>query len=79
MTTSILWDPDFATRALNGMYAGGPAADPQQFIYGRCRSGRRWFWTVAELGSITSHDQIPEHHGWADTEQGARRTPRGRS
>lgn len=35
-------------------------------LYGRCRSGSRWFWACS-----TSGDELPPRHGWEDTEQGA--------
>ena len=51
------------------------------FTYGRCRSGRRWFWAADEATGLRD---APELHGHADTEDGApaaaraarRRTPR---
>jgi hypothetical protein len=35
------------------------------FFFGRCRSGKRWFWAVANFGHVL------EEHGWEDTEQQA--------
>ncbi|MFE7856019.1 hypothetical protein [Streptomyces sp. NPDC057403] len=40
--------------------------DPPLILWGRCRSGRRWFWTVNEYGG----DSV---HGWADTPDEASR------
>ena len=42
------------------------ATDPPLIFWGRCRSGRRWFWTANEYGG----DQL---HGWADTPDDASR------
>jgi hypothetical protein len=36
--------------------------------YGRCRSGKRWFWAVWAAASL---DNTAERHGWADTEDAA--------
>ncbi|KAB1149241.1 hypothetical protein F7R91_05640 [Streptomyces luteolifulvus] len=38
--------------------------DPPLIFWGRCRSGRRWFWTASEYDG----DQV---HGWADTPDAA--------
>jgi hypothetical protein len=40
------------------------------FSYGRCRSGRRWFWTVYYYKSNAYIDPV-EFYGWTDTEQAA--------
>lgn len=40
--------------------------DPPLIFWGRCRSGRRWFWAASEYDG----DQI---HGWADTPDDASR------
>lgn len=40
--------------------------DPPLILWGRCRSGRRWFWTANE------HDG-EQIHGWADTPDEASR------
>lgn len=37
-------------------------------IWGRCRTGRRWFWTAAE---VTGQRSGPELHGTEDTEDAA--------
>lgn len=42
------------------------ANDPPLIFWGRCRSGRRWFWTANEYDG----EQI---HGWADTPDDASR------
>ncbi|MFJ8766668.1 hypothetical protein [Streptomyces clavifer] len=42
------------------------ASDPPLIMWGRCRSGRRWFWTAREYDG----DQA---HGWADTRDEAAR------
>jgi hypothetical protein len=36
--------------------------------WGRCRSGKRWFWAVQE---ITATDEVSSWHGWTDTEEEA--------
>ena len=36
--------------------------------WGRCRAGRRWFWTAAEA---TGQRETPERHGTEDTEAAA--------
>ncbi|MGC2997412.1 hypothetical protein ACPF8X_03145 [Streptomyces sp. G35A] len=36
------------------------ADDPPLIMWGRCRSGRRWFWTATEVGAEGLH-------GWANT------------
>lgn len=41
-------------------------SDDILFLYGRCRSGRKWFWAVR-----SSYRLEKEAHGWEDTEQGA--------
>lgn len=43
-----------------------PNDDPPLIFWGRCRSGRRWFWTANECDG----EQI---HGWADTPNDASR------
>ncbi|MFJ8027427.1 hypothetical protein [Streptomyces sp. NPDC096311] len=40
--------------------------DPPLIFWGRCRSGRRWFWTASE------HDG-DQAHGWAETKDEAAR------
>ncbi|MGW3651867.1 hypothetical protein [Streptomyces sp. NPDC000878] len=40
--------------------------DPPLILWGRCRSGRRWFWTANEVGGSDAH-------GWADTPDEASR------
>lgn len=43
-----------------------PNGDPPLLFWGRCRSGRRWFWTASEYDG----DSV---HGWADTPDEASR------
>jgi hypothetical protein len=38
----------------------------RHFSYGRCKSGRRWFWAVCDY----KNDFTPTY-GWEDTEQAA--------
>ncbi|MCT9078780.1 hypothetical protein [Streptomyces fulvoviolaceus] len=40
--------------------------DPPLIFWGRCRSGRRWFWTANEYDGADAH-------GWADTPDAASR------
>jgi hypothetical protein len=40
------------------------------FRYGRCRSGKRWFW-AAECYDWRASDETVTLHGWAGTEDGA--------
>lgn len=40
--------------------------DPPLILWGRCRSGRRWFWTASEVGAADTH-------GWATTPDEASR------
>jgi hypothetical protein len=40
------------------------------YCYGRCRSGRRWFWAVVEPYP-KDQDEMRTEHGWADTEDRA--------
>jgi hypothetical protein len=47
---------------------------PLLFMYGRCRSGRRWFWT-AECWQYDD-DGITSEHGWEDTEEAALKAAR---
>lgn len=54
-TWTPLWGPDDAGR----------------YTYGRCRSGKRWFWTVSDTAAFAGYDWVSPHHGWTDTEQGA--------
>ena len=63
----IYWDPNLIRMDALGI----DYINRQCFLYGRCRSGKRWFWTAADTDTITSHDQSCEHHGWADTEEDA--------
>ena len=42
--------------------------DAQYFTYGRCRSGKRWFWVVSSLRWDVSDE---EHYGYADSEAAA--------
>jgi hypothetical protein len=44
-------------------YAPG---DRDVFRWGRCRSGRRWFWAAAVLRYYADGDRAA--HGWSDTE-----------
>ena len=44
------------------------------YHYGRCRSGRRWFWAAVEV-NFAVDDYQPEH-GWEDTEDEARAAAR---
>jgi hypothetical protein len=37
--------------------------------FGRCRSGRRWFWAIADIELLVS-DETPAY-GWTDTEEEA--------
>jgi len=39
-------------------------SDTPLIMWGRCRSGRRWFWAVPDFDG-------PREHGWADTEERA--------
>jgi hypothetical protein len=43
----------------------------RHFYYGRCKSGRRWFWSAYDIRA--QWDKLPgaEAHGWEDTEQAA--------
>jgi hypothetical protein len=41
--------------------------------YGRCRSGRRWFWAAEE---VTGHHGPPSAHGWEDSDDAALRAAR---
>lgn len=43
-----------------------PTDDPPLILWGRCRSGRRWFWTASEVGG-------DDAHGWADNPDEASR------
>jgi hypothetical protein len=43
-----------------------PHNDALLFQYGRCRSGKRWFWS-AQCWSWRLDEEL-EAHGWADTE-----------
>jgi hypothetical protein len=36
-------------------------------LYGRCRSGKRWFWSAYDYRT-TSDAELIERHGWAETE-----------
>jgi hypothetical protein len=74
------FDEHFEREAVDNIYwdRGGsgytdawdiPRRDGEcRFAYGRCRSGRRWFWRVH---SYTGEDNLDEY-GWADTEEQAR-------
>lgn len=42
------------------------AGDPPLIMWGRCRSGRRWFWTASVYGGNSLH-------GWADSPADASR------
>jgi hypothetical protein len=41
----------------------------EKFFYGRCRSGKRWFWTIRRW---TRLQDIETTHGWEDSEDEAR-------
>ncbi|MEV7427001.1 hypothetical protein [Streptomyces sp. NPDC091212] len=42
------------------------AGDPPLIMWGRCRSGQRWFWTASEVGAA-------DLHGWTDSKDEAAR------
>lgn len=42
--------------------------DVKLILWGRCRSGRRWFWTACDTAV---HPYGVGEHGWADTEDAA--------
>jgi hypothetical protein len=44
-----------------------PVADGEYIMWGRCRSGRRWFWSA----STPMSDPVRCSYGWADTETAA--------
>jgi hypothetical protein len=45
------------------------AGDRDLISFGRCRSGRRWFWTTRNLSR--SCEKAVELHGWAEAEEAA--------
>ena len=57
------------------------AAEPDYIAFGRCRSGKRWFWYVSAraFGHDRPHCDDPtcspgptgHDYGWEDTEQAA--------
>jgi hypothetical protein len=59
----ICWGHDCEHR--EGRYGRHPG-DP--YYYGRCRSGRRWFWVAGDLGRALDHDGYRPERGWEDTE-----------
>jgi hypothetical protein len=55
----ICWHQDFERCRLDHKGDGF-------FYYGRCRSGRRWFWEASNF-----RDRNEKAHGWENTEQEA--------
>jgi hypothetical protein len=49
----------------------GSAADRMLWIYGRCRSGGRWFWAASCSHRQRGRDEELLEHGWADSEDDA--------
>jgi hypothetical protein len=52
----------------------GHRFDPHQqrlAFYGRCRSGKRWFWSVSVWGKGSNYDEDAERHGWENDEASA--------
>jgi hypothetical protein len=58
----ICWHPD------GRLHCGSAHRDDEHYSYGRCRSGRRWFWTAFSFGLQA---EPFDTYGWADTEQEA--------
>jgi hypothetical protein len=45
--------------------------DDKFLIYGRCKSGRRWFWMAYDYRARCDDQTDAGAHGWEDTEQAA--------
>lgn len=41
------------------------------FFYGRCKSGRRWFWTAYDFRTTVADVETDRADGWEDSEQAA--------
>ena len=64
----ICWHPD---GAFHHDCPGAAGDDRMLWIYGRCRSGQRWFWSAACYDWRNSADEEIMLHGWAVSEDGA--------
>jgi hypothetical protein len=51
-----------------GWRACGGHDHHELLLYGRCRSGRRWFWAAERVTGLAG---APHGHGWANSEPGA--------
>ena len=69
------FEEHFEREAIDNIYWDKGGSDRWQiprrdgeytFRYGRCKSGRQWFWCVSAWGGETLGE-----HGWADTEERA--------
>jgi hypothetical protein len=61
--SAVCWHEDGRVR--DGHFHRGARV----ILYGRCRSGRRWFWAVNRWNYDDNGEQV--EHGYADTEQQA--------
>ena len=64
---SICWHDD-TILSLDHRYRGHIHDDARLIWYGRCRSGRRWFWAAEEH---TGAGDSEKAHGLEDTEDAA--------
>jgi hypothetical protein len=58
-------DERTASKAIATTAQAAPDTRALSIIYGRCRSGRRWFWRAYALDYERGY---PSAHGWANTE-----------
>lgn len=69
--TNVCWHDDGRMRRGHDCHTG---QDRMVFLYGRCRSGSRWFWGISGY-AIFGDDNIAEH-GWSPDEVTAIRDAR---
>jgi hypothetical protein len=65
---TVCWHADGMIRRDHECY--DTVLDRMLFVYGRCRSGRRWFW-AGECNDWRGDGDEITMHGWAETEEEA--------